>query len=98
MMELEMAEDRLGTVKDLAYVVSRFKMPGDGLIPDYQERLHTTGAGISTRLFVQHGLFPILKTLGTSSAELKHALRGDVRSADFAKNDLEIAPSPARPS
>jgi len=98
MIELEMAEDRLGTVKDLAYVVSRFRMPGDGLIPDYQKRLHTTGAGISTRLFVQHGLFPILKTLGTSSAELKHALRGDVRSAGFVKNDLGIARLSARPS
>jgi len=74
MVELELGEDRQGTLGDLAYVVSRFKMPGDGLIADYQERLRTTGAGISTRLFLQHGLFPTLKTLGTSSAELKLAL------------------------
>ncbi len=73
-VELEMAEDRPGTLADLAYVIARFKMPGDGLIDDYQERLRTTGAGISTRIFLQRGLFPTLKTLGTSRAELKLAL------------------------
>lgn len=73
-IELELAEDREGTVADLAHVVSRFKMPGDGLIANYQDRLRTSGAGISTRLFVRHALLPTLKTLGTSNAELKHAL------------------------
>jgi acyl-[acyl-carrier-protein] desaturase len=76
-VELEMAEDRPGTLADLAYVVARFKMPGDGLISDYQERLRTSGAGISTRTFLQHGLFPTLKTLGTSRTELRLALEGD---------------------
>jgi len=75
MIELELAEDRTGTIADLAYVISRFKMPGDGLIPDYQERLRTSGGGISTRQFLEHGLFPTLKTLGTSRAELRVALQ-----------------------
>jgi acyl-[acyl-carrier-protein] desaturase len=75
-VELELAEDRKETLADLAYVVSRFKMPGDGLIDDYQDRLRTSGAGISTRLFLQHGLFPTLKSLGTSNTELKLALNG----------------------
>jgi acyl-[acyl-carrier-protein] desaturase len=70
-VELELAEDRSGTLADLAYVVANFKMPGDGLIPGYQERLRTSGAGISTRAFVERGLLPTLRTLGTSRAELK---------------------------
>jgi len=73
-VEIEMAEDREGTLEDLATVVSQFKMPGDGLIPDYRERLKTSGAGISTREFLAHGLFPTLHTLGTSRAELRVAL------------------------
>ncbi len=71
MIELEMSEDRSGTLADLAHVISHFKMPGDGLIPDYRERLRTSGAGISTRLFVERGLLPTLKSLGTSRAELR---------------------------
>lgn len=56
-----------------AQVISHFKMPGNGLIPNYQERLRTSGAGISTRLFVEHVLLPTLRTLGTSRDELKAA-------------------------
>ena len=78
---LELSEDRVGTIADLALVVSQFKMPGDGLIPDYQERLRRSGAGISTRLFVEHGLLPTLRTLGTSRAELKTAAQNNTRSA-----------------
>lgn len=81
-IELELSEDRVGTIADLAYVISQFKMPGDGLIPDYQERLRSSGAGISTRLFLEHGILPTLRTLGTSRAELKTALRRSAPSAD----------------
>jgi acyl-[acyl-carrier-protein] desaturase len=73
-VELELDEDRSGTLTDLAYVIANFKMPGDGLIPDYQERLRTTGAGISARTFLERGLLPTLRTLGTSRAELKAAM------------------------
>jgi acyl-[acyl-carrier-protein] desaturase len=74
-IELEMAEDRENTIADLALVIAQFKMPGDGLIPDYQRRLTTSGAGISTRHFLAHGLFPTLTSLGTSREELRAALR-----------------------
>jgi acyl-[acyl-carrier protein] desaturase len=73
-IEAEMAEDREGTICDLADVIAAFKMPGDGLIPNYQERLKSSGAGISTRTFVQRSLLPTLKSLGTSRAELKSAI------------------------
>ena len=49
MIELELSEDREGTVADLTHVLSTFKMPGDGLIPNYRQRLQTSGAGISPR-------------------------------------------------
>ena len=82
LIEIELSEDREGTIADLAYVISQFKMPGDGLIPNYQERLRSSGAGISTRSFVERGLLPTLKTLGTSRAELKLAMQ---KSASLAK-------------
>ncbi|MGH7934221.1 MAG: acyl-ACP desaturase, partial [Candidatus Binataceae bacterium] len=93
MVEIEMAADRDGTISDLAHVVAGFKMPGDGLIPDYQERLKTSGAGISTRAFLQHGLFPMLKTLGTSRAELRAALEREVEIAGIGGSSIEKAPA-----
>jgi acyl-[acyl-carrier-protein] desaturase len=74
MIELEMEEDREGTLADFAHVLANFKMPGDGLIPDYKERLKTSGAGISPRTFLESGVFPIIKAIGTTRAELKQAL------------------------
>jgi acyl-[acyl-carrier-protein] desaturase len=41
-VELELDEDRNDTLADLAFVIANFKMPGDGLIPDYQERLRVS--------------------------------------------------------
>jgi acyl-[acyl-carrier-protein] desaturase len=76
MIELELDRDRDGTVNDLAYVLSRFKMPGDGLIPDYRERLHESGAGITARAFLKQVVWPLLTTMGASREELKFALKG----------------------
>jgi acyl-[acyl-carrier-protein] desaturase len=73
MTRMELEEDRPGTLADLAFVVARFRMPGEGLIPRYQERLRESGAGISTRVFVERALLPMLKMLGTNRAELKAA-------------------------
>lgn len=74
-MALELARDREGTIADLAHVLSHFKMPGDSLIPDYQERLRNSGAGISPRTFLERVVAPLTKTLGTSRKELKDALK-----------------------
>jgi acyl-[acyl-carrier-protein] desaturase len=71
MARIELDADRAGTIADLALVVANFQMPGVGLIPRYRERLRDSGAGISARNFVEHALFPTLKMLGTSRAELK---------------------------
>jgi acyl-[acyl-carrier protein] desaturase len=72
---LELCRDRAGTVADLAYVLSTFKMPGDGLIANYRERLHTSGAGISPRAFFARVLLPLLATLEIGREEFKGAMR-----------------------
>jgi acyl-[acyl-carrier-protein] desaturase len=51
-IEMELGENRTDTVADFAHVLSRFKMPGDGLIPDYRERLRSglrVGRGTSAQ-------------------------------------------------
>jgi acyl-[acyl-carrier-protein] desaturase len=70
-VQIELSENRANTLADFAYVLSRFKMPGDGLIPDYRERLRGSGAGISRRLFFERVVMPLFSLLGTSRAELK---------------------------
>ncbi len=73
MIEIEMVEDRVGTLADLAFVLANFKMPGDGLIPNYHENLRIGGGGITPRAFLTRAVFPLLKQLGTTRDELKSA-------------------------
>jgi acyl-[acyl-carrier-protein] desaturase len=74
-IELELSQDRDGTVADLAQVLSTFKMPGDGLIPNYRQRLQTFGAGISPRVFLERVVRPLLTALAISRQELKQSLK-----------------------
>ena len=74
-IELELSEDRAATIDDLADVLASFKMPGDGLIDDYQNRLRASGAGIGPRAFIQRVVWPLLITLQISREELKQALK-----------------------
>jgi acyl-[acyl-carrier-protein] desaturase len=74
-MGLELLEDRAGTVADLALALAEFKMPGDGLITDYRERLTLSGAGISARTFFEHVVCPLLTMLCIERRELKEAMR-----------------------
>ncbi len=74
-IEMELSEDREGTISDLAYVFANFKMPGDGLIRDYRQRLASSGAGISPRTFLERVLMPLLTTLGITRDELKAAMK-----------------------
>jgi len=73
-VELELAEDRAATIDDLADVLACFKMPGDGLIANYQQRLHDSGAGISPRIFVERVVSPLLLSLHISRQEFKQAM------------------------
>ncbi len=75
MLQLELGDDREETIADLAYVLSRFKMPGDGLIPNYRSRLLNSGAGISPRSFLVRVVWPLLTTLEISREEMKSAMK-----------------------
>jgi acyl-[acyl-carrier-protein] desaturase len=78
LVEIELAADHAATVSDFAHVLANFKMPGDGLIPHYHERLKTGGGGISPRQFVEAVVLPTLRSLGITRAELKS---GQARNA-----------------
>jgi acyl-[acyl-carrier-protein] desaturase len=75
MIQLDLAENRAATIADLAHVLARFKMPGDGLIPNYGARLQSSGAGISPRLFLERVVWPLLNTLQISREEMKITLK-----------------------
>ncbi len=72
-IEIEMADDRGGTVSDFAHVLANFKMPADGLVPRYQERLKTGGGGITARQFMEGVVLSTLRSLGITRGELKSA-------------------------
>ncbi len=74
-LRLDLEEDREGTIDDIAHVVASFQMPGVGLIPDYEERLTVAGVGISSDQFLQNGIFPLLRSLGTNRRELVASLQ-----------------------
>jgi acyl-[acyl-carrier-protein] desaturase len=73
LVEIELLADRDATVRDFALVLANFKMPGDGLIPHYHERLKLGGGGISARQFMEGVVLTTLRSLGISRAELKSA-------------------------
>ncbi len=75
MLQLELIQHREETLADLAYVLSNFKMPGEGLIPDYRRRLASSGAGISPRVFLARVVWPMLSTLEISREEMKSAMK-----------------------
>jgi len=71
LVEIELADDRDATVRDFAGVLANFKMPGDGLISHYRERLRDGGGGISPRQFMEGVVLSTLRSLGITRAELK---------------------------
>ncbi len=73
LVEIELGSDRDATVCDLAHVLANFKMPGDGLIPHYHERLKIGGGGITPRQFMEGVVLSTLRSLGVTRAELKLA-------------------------
>ncbi len=87
---LELEEDRPGTLRDLAHVLAHFRMPGVGLVPEYEQRLQTGGVGITSQQFLEHGIFPTLRRLGTSRTELLQ-LRRAQREQDAAKDPAPTA-------
>jgi acyl-[acyl-carrier-protein] desaturase len=79
MLQLELVHTREETIADPAHVFANFKMPGDGLIPDYRRRLESSGAGISPRVFLARVVCPLLTTLEISREEMKRAMKKHLR-------------------
>ena len=74
--QLELEEDRTGSVRDMAIVFKNFRMPGTDLVPDYQsrtEQMRSTG-GVDRGVFLKEVWFPTLKKLGISRHEVTRAL------------------------
>jgi acyl-[acyl-carrier-protein] desaturase len=72
-LEFELEEDRASTLRDIAFVLANFRMPGQGLIPEYEARLRAGEGGITTRTFVKHVLLTTLRSLGIERSELRAA-------------------------
>ncbi len=73
---LEVEDDREGTIKDLAHVFKHFKMPGAGLVPDYDSRtevMRKTG-GVDRGIFLKEVWFPTLKKIGVTRQEITAAM------------------------
>jgi acyl-[acyl-carrier-protein] desaturase len=82
-VEIELGADRDATICDFAHVLANFKMPGDGLIPHYHERLKFGGGGITARQFMEGVVLSTLRSLGITRAELKS---GQARNERFPLN------------
>ena len=87
-LQLELEDDREGTLADLAHVVYHFQMPGIGLIPEYDRRLGVDGVGISPQQFLKQGIFPVLKAIGTSRRELVKMLHKNKTQIYQSKPEL----------
>ena len=82
-------QDREGTLADIAHVAKNFQMPGVGIVPNYDARIEVMrGEGrIDRDVFFQKVLFPLLKFVGVTRAELvtaSHAMK--VAGAGAAAN------------
>lgn len=83
-LQLELEDDREGTLEDLAHVVYHFQMPGVGLIPEYDQRLGVNGVGISSQQFLEKGIFPLLRAVGTNRRELLRLLSKNAKSVPLS--------------
>lgn len=94
-LAFEFEEDPQGTLEDLAHVAFHFEMPGVRLIPDFDTRLKfTEGVGISSQRFLEFGLLPTLRVLGTTRAQLVKALRD--RNLRMSASENNESPPEAR--
>src|SRR5882672_1273261 len=72
-VKLYLQADRDGTLQDIAWVLARFRMPAQDLIPDWEHRGQViVGQKIfSDRIFFKDIMRPILSMFGTSRQELQ---------------------------
>jgi acyl-[acyl-carrier-protein] desaturase len=74
-IQLELIEDRAGTIRDMAFVFRHFRMPADDLVPDYDSRteLMRRDGGVDRGVFLKEVWFPTLKKLGVTRQEVTQA-------------------------
>ncbi len=74
-MALEIEEARDDSILDMALVFSKFRMPGVGLVPDYDSRTDVMrkSGGVDRGVFFKEVWFPTLKKLGVSREEVTQA-------------------------
>ncbi|MBM4374738.1 MAG: acyl-ACP desaturase [Deltaproteobacteria bacterium] len=84
-----LAEDREGTLADLAKVFAEFRMPGVDLVPDYDERiLQMRGqGGVDRDLFIRKVYLPVLKYLDISRHEMLAAQRRALQERQDAREN-----------
>ncbi len=73
---LELADDRDGTIRDMAFVLKNFRMPGTDLVPDYSlrtEKMRLSG-GVDRGVFLKEVWFPTLKKLAIGRHEITRAM------------------------
>jgi acyl-[acyl-carrier-protein] desaturase len=87
-----LAEDREGTVSDMARVFANFEMPGVGVAPDYAKRVtKMREAGFDRGMFIQKLYIPILKQLGVT----RHEMLSAQARAIGERRRLQKAPVPS---
>ena len=94
-VQLELEEDRPGTLRDMALVFKNFRMPGTDLVPDYAartEQMRATG-GVDRGTFLKEVWFPTLKKLAVSRHEVTRALT-ELRQAELRIERHRPAPPP----
>ena len=82
--QLEIEEDREGSIRDMAVVFKNFRMPGTDLVPDYVERAEQMRAsgGVDRGVFLKEVWFPTLKKVGVTRQEVTRALT-ELRQEDL---------------
>jgi acyl-[acyl-carrier-protein] desaturase len=76
-VKLYLQADRDGTLADIAWVLARFRMPAQDLIPDWEHRgqLIVGQKIFSDRIFFKDIMRPILNIFGTSRQELQELIK-----------------------
>ncbi len=74
-VKLYMEEDRIGTLQDFAYVLSKFEMPAHHIIPNWSRygKLIEESGIYTGKVFVRRVLFPTMERLGITRDEMKEA-------------------------
>jgi acyl-[acyl-carrier-protein] desaturase len=71
LLAIDLEDDREGAIADLAHVIPRFKMPGDGLVPGYNQKLEDAGLAHEASWYVEKVVMPTLRAAGTTWEELR---------------------------